>query len=220
MIQPSTAEFPSPDCELCPRLAQFRQENRLAYPSFFNAPVPSFGDDLKNVRLLIVGMAPGLKGANCTGRPFSGYYAGDLLYETLLQHNLASGNYDKHCEDGLELHNCLITNAVKCVPPQNKLTGPEVNTCNGFLASELQTFPNLRCILVLGLLAHGATLKALGEKKAAYKFAHNAHHTLPGGVVLVNSSHCSRYNTNTGRLTTPMFNDVFEGILPLFTPAL
>ncbi|MBT4889729.1 MAG: uracil-DNA glycosylase [Rhodospirillales bacterium] len=215
MIQPLKAEFPSPDCALCPRLAQFRCDNQAAYPAFFNAPVPSFGDEPENVRLLIVGMAPGLKGANCTGRPFTGDYAGDLLYETLLSHGLASGNYDKHPDDGLTLHGCLITNAVKCVPPQNKLTGPEVNTCNDFLESEIKTFPNLRCILTLGLLAHGATLKALGEKKAPYKFAHNAHHTLPNGVILVNSYHCSRYNTNTGRLTTAMFNDVFDGIKSL-----
>jgi uracil-DNA glycosylase family 4 len=206
---------PAADCELCPRLARFRDANKVTFPDFFNAPVPPFGDSSENVQLLIVGMAPGLKGANCTGRPFTGDYAGDLLYETLIKFGLATGKYDKRIDDGLALKKCLITNAVKCVPPQNKLTGPEVNTCNGFLASEISSYVNLRCILVLGLLAHGATLKALGQKKAAFKFAHNAHHPLPGGLVLANSYHCSRYNTNTGRLTTQMFNDVFEGIVPL-----
>ena len=206
---------PAADCGLCPRLLEFRVQNKAAYPEFFNAPVPSFGDSPENVKLLIVGMAPGLKGANCTGRPFTGDYAGDLLYETLQAHGLATGQYDKHKNDGMSLRGCLITNAVKCVPPQNKLTGAEVNTCNKFLASELQIYPNLKCILVLGLLAHGATLKALGEKKSRYKFAHNVMHELPNGVILANSYHCSRYNTNTGRLTSEMFNAVFESIKPL-----
>lgn len=205
---------PATDCVLCPRLLAYRSDNQAAYPDFFNAPVPPFGDASKNVKLLIIGMAPGLRGANCTGRPFTGDYAGDLLFETLLRHDLATGTYDKRSDDGLKLKGCVITNAVKCAPPQNKLTGSEVNTCNPFLISELDSYKNLKSILVLGLLAHGATLKALGEKKSAYKFAHNAHHTLPSGIKLVSSYHCSRYNTNTGRLTSAMFNDVFESIKP------
>lgn len=209
------ADSPAPDCKICPRLLLFRKKNMAAFPEFFNAPVPAFGDQPDNVRLLIIGMAPGLKGANCTGRPFTGDFAGDLLYQTLLDHGLASGRYDKHAKDGLSLHGCLITNAVKCVPPQNKLTGAEVNSCNRFLASEIKSYKNLRCIIALGVLSHGATLKALGEKKSAYKFGHNVHHTLPGGLIMTDSYHCSRYNTNTGRLTPEMFNDVFDAIKPI-----
>ncbi|MEM8877953.1 MAG: uracil-DNA glycosylase [Pseudomonadota bacterium] len=195
---------PRSDCVLCPRLAQFRADNRVLRPEFFNAPVPNFGQG--GARLLIVGLAPGLKGANRTGRPFTGDYAGDLLYDVLIQTGLATGLYDKRPDDGLTLENCLITNAVRCVPPQNKPTPGEIRTCNGFLMATLDQGPNLRAILTLGRIAHEATLRALGDKPSAYKFAHGAVHTV-GDLRMVNSYHCSRYNTQTGRLTRSMFID-------------
>ncbi|MBT3558490.1 MAG: uracil-DNA glycosylase [Rhodospirillales bacterium] len=208
--------IPDPDCALCPRLSAFIQKNRDLYPDFFNAPVPSFGDEPENVQLLIVGLAPGLRGANRTGRPFTGDYAGDLLYETLARHKFAEGIYDKSPDDGLALKDCRITNAVKCVPPENKVTGAEIKTCNQYLASEFEHLPNLKCILALGGVAHGAVLTTFGEKKSAHKFGHNVTHDLAGdlagGLTLVNSYHCSRYNTNTGRLTEQMFDDVFVTI--------
>ncbi len=202
--------LPDKDCALCPRLKAFIDENRQKFPDKYNAPVPSFGP--QDARLLIVGLAPGLKGANFTGRPFTGDYAGDLLYGTLLKFKRATGEYNGHKEDGLELIDTRITNAVKCVPPQNKVTGDEINTCLQFLKTEMATMPNLKTILSLGLVAHNAVLKATGHKQSAFKFAHNAAHDLGDGLTLVNSYHCSRYNTNTGRLTTPMFEDVFETI--------
>lgn len=201
---------PPLDCPLCPRLVAFRGANRTAHPDFFNAPVPSFGP--ADGRLLIVGLAPGLRGANRTGRPFTGDYAGDLLYSTLRGHGFARGVYDKRPDDGLELVDCRITNAVRCVPPENKPVGAEVASCRPFLARTIAGMPNLQSILVLGSLAHGATLAALGLRKSAYKFAHNVVHPLPDGRSLVSSYHCSRYNTNTGKLTTEMFNAVFGTI--------
>ncbi len=166
-----------------------------------------------DARLLIVGLAPGLRGANRTGRPFTGDYAGDLLYATLLKLGLARGTYDRRADDGLELVDCRITNAVRCVPPENKPTGAEQTACRPFLVDEIAAMPNLRAIVALGALAHGAALGALKEKKSARKFAHGARHALSGGLALIDSYHCSRYNTNTGRLTEAMFVGAFEEAL-------
>ena len=201
---------PDKDCQSCPRLVDFRNLHRTNQPSWHNAPVPPFGDN--NSPLLIVGMAPGLKGANKTGRPFTGDYAGDLLYSTLKTFGLAKGEYEKTTDDSLELVNCRLTNAVKCVPPQNKLNGAEVKACQIYLRDEIDKMANLKVILALGVLAHGAVLSVLGERKSLYKFGHQAIHHLTNGLVLINSYHCSRYNTNTGRLTEPMFHNVFSDI--------
>jgi len=191
-------------------LVDFRQSHRDAHLDWHNAPVPAFGS--LEARLLIVGMAPGLKGANLTGRPFTGDYAGDLLYATLIEFGLARGTYAARADDGLQLVDCRITNAVRCVPPQNKPIGAEVNACRPFLADEIGAMANLKIILALGGLAHGAVVATLGERKSAWKFGHNAEHRLPGAPILINSYHCSRYNTNTGRLTNTMFADVFRKI--------
>ena len=201
---------PSLSCDLCPRLFAFRADNKIALPGKFNAPVPAFGD--LSASLLIVGLAPGLKGANSTGRPFTGDYAGDLLYATLLKFNWAEGLYQCHADDGLTLKDCRITNAVRCVPPQNKPTGAEVKACMPFLQAEIAAMPHLKTILVLGAVAHGALLTTLSVRKKDYPFAHGACHTLPNGLRLLSSYHCSRYNTNTGRLTTDMFEDIFRQI--------
>jgi len=202
---------PAPDCALCPRLVAYRKDNQAAYPAFHNAPVPSFGD--LDARLLIVGLAPGLKGANQTGRPFTGDYAGDLLYATLLKFGLAEGSYGAKADDGLRLKDCRITNAVRCVPPQNKVIGAETKACRPFLVSEIESMPNLTHVLALGAVAHSAVLATLGVKQSAAKFGHGAAHALPG-LILVDSYHCSRYNTNTGRLTTEMFEGVFATLTP------
>jgi uracil-DNA glycosylase family 4 len=202
---------PKADCRLCPRLAGFRDLNKERHEDFFNAPVPSFGG--AEPRLLIVGLAPGLKGANRTGRPFTGDYAGDLLYPTLLKFGWAQGAYAADPRDGLALQGCRITNAVRCVPPENKPTTPEIKTCNPFLTVEIESLkPGLKALLALGGIAHGACLTALRLKKSAYRFAHGALHELPNGLLLANSYHCSRYNTNTGRLTPEMFEDVFRAL--------
>jgi len=198
---------PSPDCRLCPRLAAFRDANRAQYPEFHNAPVPSFGGS--DARLLIVGLAPGLKGANQTGRPFTGDYAGDLLYATLSEFGLAEGSYQRRRDDGLRLVGCRVTNAVRCVPPENKPTGIEVKACRRFLESEIAAMPRLEAMLALGALAHGAVLATLGLVRNRYPFAHGALHELPSGLLLADSYHCSRYNTNTGRLSEAMFHQVF-----------
>jgi uracil-DNA glycosylase len=196
---------PHPDCPLCPRLAAFRQENRRAYPEFHNAPVPSFGG--LDAALLIVGLAPGLKGANRTGRPFTGDFAGDLLYRTLLDFGLASGSYDRRPDDGLRLVGCRVSNAVRCVPPENKPTPAEVRTCGTFLAGEIAGLPMLTAILALGRIAHDAVLAALGCRRSTFRFGHGATHELPNGLWLIDSYHCSRYNTQTGVLTEAMFRD-------------
>ncbi len=201
---------PAHDCRLCPRLALFRDENASKFPDKFNAPVPSFGG--LDARLLIVGLAPGLKGANFTGRPFTGDYAGDLLYETLLKFGFAKGTYDKRKDDGLELVNCRITNAVRCVPPENKPTTQEEETCRPFLIDEIAAMPNLKTVLSLGLISHKAILKTFGLTQSAFKFAHGAKHDLGNGLTLLDSYHCSRYNTQTGRLTTEMFEDIFRAL--------
>ena len=203
---------PDRDCALCPRLAAFRQANRGALPDFHNAPVPAFGG--LDARLLIVGLAPGLRGANRTGRPFTGDYAGDLLYATLLKFGLAEGRYGREPTDGLRLKGVRITNAVRCVPPENKPETAEIRQCNAFLKAELAALPNLRAVLSLGSISHGAVLQALGQRKSAYGFSHGAQHRLPSGLLLADSYHCSRYNTNTGRLTSSMFEQAVTGLLP------
>ncbi len=202
---------PEHDCQICPRLAKFREENRQKFPDKFNAPVPSFGS--ANAEILIVGLAPGLKGANFTGRPFTGDFAGELLYSTLLKYGLAKGEFKARADDGLELVNCRITNAVRCLPPENKPIGAEINNCRPFLVSQFDHMPNLKIILSLGLVSHNTVLKTSGEKLVAHKFAHGAKHQLKNGLTLIDSYHCSKYNTSTKRLTEPMFHDVFEIIL-------
>jgi uracil-DNA glycosylase family 4 len=197
-------------CSRCPRLVEFRDDNQRKHPDWFNGAVPSFGD--LGARLLIVGLAPGLNGANRTGRPFTGDYAGDLLYSTLLQFGFARGRYDARTDDGFELVDCIISNSVRCVPPQNKPTPQEINTCCGFLRSRLGSLPNVRVMVALGRIAHDSALTALGCRKSQYPFAHAAHHELPGGVRLIDSFHCSRYNTNTRRLTEEMFHAVFADV--------
>ncbi|MCB9931690.1 MAG: uracil-DNA glycosylase [Alphaproteobacteria bacterium] len=203
-------EAPAADCARCPRLAAFRAEQRAAFPDWHNAPVPSFGPE--SARLLIVGLAPGLRGANRTGRPFTGDYAGDLLYATLLGHGLARGSYGADPADGLELVDCRIVNAVRCLPPQNKPTGAEIAACRPYLAGELTGMPNLRAVIALGRIAHESVVRALGERPARFPFAHAAQHAV-GGLVLADSYHCSRYNTQTRRLTPAMFEAVFAAIL-------
>ena len=200
---------PPPDCALCPRLVAFRKVNQVTFPGFHNAPVLSFGP--LDARLLVVGLAPGLKGANQTGRPFTGDYAGDLLYRTFLKFALAEGTYGRHAGDGLRLIDCRVTNAVRCVPPENKPTGAEARNCRPFLVGEIGAMKRLRIILCLGSLAHGAVLTTLGLRKVLYPFRHGALHHLDG-LTIADSYHCSRYNTNTGRLTEAMFEDVFAAI--------
>lgn len=200
-------EGPAQDCARCPRLAEFRRANAAQWPDWHNAPVPSFGPD--DARLLIVGLAPGLRGANRTGRPFTGDYAGDLLYPTIASFGFGSGQFAADPGDGFRMGEARITNAVRCVPPENKPTTDEINACNPFLAAEIGSLPRLRAILALGLIAHKAVLRAQGLVAARYRFGHGAMHDLPGGLLLANSYHCSRYNTNTGRLTEEMFHAVF-----------
>jgi len=204
---PAGGAGPQHDCPLCPRLARFRHLQRTAFPDWHNAPVPSFGSE--DGRLLVVGLAPGLRGANRTGRPFTGDYAGKLLYDTLRKFDFARGPYGERADDGLALIDCRITNAVRCVPPENKPEPAETATCNRFLAAELKLLPRLEAVLALGSIAHQAVLTALGQRRSAYPFAHGAVHALPGGLLLADSYHCSRYNTNTGRLTPAMFEAVF-----------
>ena len=199
---------PPPDCTLCPRLVEYRAENRRENPDWFNAPVPSFGRI--DAGLLVLGLAPGVSGANRTGRPFTGDYAGDLLYATLLKFGFARGTYGAHVRDGLELVNCRISNAVRCVPPENKPTTAEANTCRTFLKSTLGAMDRLKVIVALGRVAHDSAVRALSLKAADAPFAHAAIHELKGGLTLIDSYHCSRYNTNTGRLTPEMFEVVFD----------
>jgi uracil-DNA glycosylase family 4 len=199
-------EEPPHDCALCPRLAKYREENAKKQPAWFNAPVSSFGP--REARLLIVGLAPGVSGANRTGRPFTGDYAGELLYGTLLKFGFAKGKYEARPDDGLTLVDCRITNAVRCVPPENKPTPEEATTCRVFLTATLEGMANLKAIVALGRIAHDATLRAFAKKLSAHPFAHGAKHDL-GRATLIDSFHCSRYNTNTGKLTPPMFESVF-----------
>jgi uracil-DNA glycosylase len=201
---------PGRDCPACPRLVAFRTHNRTVEPGWHNAPVPSFGPD--EARLLIVGLAPGLRGANRTGRPFTGDYAGDLLYATLHKFAFAEGEYDRRPDDGFRLLDCRVTNAVRCVPPENKPTPAEIAACGRFLAAEIASLPRLRFILALGSIAHASALRTLGERAARRPFRHGTLHELANGLTLADSYHCSRYNTNTGRLTPAMFESVVASL--------
>jgi len=207
---------PRPDCGLCPRLAAFRGANRLAFSDHFNAPVPGFGD--RGAWLLVVGLAPGLHGANRTGRPFTGDTAGDLLYDTLLSLGLARGSYGRSADDGLSLTGCRIVNAVHCVPPANKPLPAEIRACRPFLAAEVAAMPGLAAVVCLGRIAHAQVAAVLGLKAAAHPFAHGKIHRAPGRPAVIDSYHCSRYNTNTRRLTPEMFRAVFEAALA-FSPS-
>jgi uracil-DNA glycosylase family 4 len=210
------ATEPCPNCPRCPRLVDYRLRNRQAEPDWHNAPVASFG--AIDARLLIVGLAPGVRGANRTGRPFTGDFAGDLLYATLIETGLASGSYRADPADGLTLVDTRITNAVRCVPPQNKPTPAEIATCRDYLAATMRAMPRLRAILVLGRIAHESTLAALGQRRADFPFGHGTRHDLPeaslngtqGKLRLHCSYHCSRYNTQTRRLTPEMFKAVVQ----------
>ena len=212
-----TATAPSRDCNLCPRLAAFRRANRKAHPGWHNAPVPSFVPHKTSgpVKLLIVGLAPGLKGANRTGRPFTGDYAGEILYPALMRNGFATGSYGARPDDGLRLLGCRVTNAVRCVPPENKPTPAEAAACGRFLEAEIAALPRLAIILALGTVAHGSALRALGLAKSAKPFRHGAFHEIAAqgrALLLADSYHCSRYNLNTGRLTAAMFESVVAAI--------
>lgn len=201
---------PALDCPLCPRLVAFRAANRRAFPDWLNQPVPSFGDP--RARLLIVGLAPGLRGANRTGRPFTGDHAGIILYDTLLRFGFARGRFEARSDDTLELVDCRIANAARCVPPENKPTGGEVRTCRAFLIDELIVDPAPSVILPLGSIAHQSVLRALGLRVAGHPFQHGLVQDLGHGRTLVSSYHCSRYNLNTGKLTPAMFDAAFEKV--------
>ncbi|MBN8607985.1 MAG: uracil-DNA glycosylase [Caulobacterales bacterium] len=197
---------PAKDCPLCPRLVAYRETNARAEPTWFNGPAPSFGD--AQAQLLIVGLAPGRTGANRTGRPFTGDYAGDLLYGTLIKYSLAKGEYRADPNDGVTLQGAMITNAVRCAPPENKPTPAEIATCRPFMATRIDKLPKLRAIMALGSIAHESVLRAHGLKPTFAKFGHGVEAQLPDGRWLISSYHCSRYNTQTRRLTTEMFEAV------------
>lgn len=203
------AEAPA-NCGLCPRLAGFLAEARAKEPAWHNQPVRSFGTG--DARLLIVGLAPGLRGANRTGRPFTGDYAGDLLYATLNEYGLSRGTFAARPDDGLELVDCMVTNAVRCVPPENKPTPAEINTCRQFLSARIASLSSLKAIVCLGRISHDSTLSALGCRKALFPFKHAAAHAVRPGLTMFDSYHCSRYNTNTGVLTPTMFRAVFAAV--------
>ena len=200
---------PGRDCPICPRLVGYRLEQRAAHPQWFNAPVPSFG--APDAELLIVGLAPGVQGANRTGRPFTGDFAGDLLYGTLLKFGFANGEFKADPQDGLTLRRTMITNAVRCVPPRNKPLPVEIKSCNSFLRLRIDALPRLKAVVALGRIAHDGVLTALEVRKAAHPFGHGAQHAI-GALRLFDSYHCSRYNTNTRVLTPQMFEDVFEAV--------
>ncbi len=202
-------QCPSFECKKCPRLLEFRAQNKVKFPQYHNGPVESFGD--LSAEILVVGLAPGLNGANQTNRPFTNDYAGDILYPALKKYGFACGNYGKIKNDGFELINVRVSNAVRCVPPQNKVTAEEIAACRPYLQAEITAMPNLRIILSLGSVSHGAVLQALGYKKSAYKFAHGAEHKLDKhGIILLDSYHTSRYNINTNVLTAEMFDKIIE----------
>lgn len=205
--------MPTADCALCPRLVVYREANRIAIPHGFNAPVPSFGP--LTARLLVVGQAPGVNGANTTGRPFTGDVAGRLLYPTLIATGFAKGVFDERADDGLKMVDCRVTNAVRCAPPQHKLETSEIRNCRPFLAEEIAAMKKLQVFLSIGQKPHEEILRVFGLKTAAYKFAHGALHTLPNGLLLADSFHTSQYNVNTGRLTAAMFTEVVERIRAL-----
>ncbi len=206
-------ETPPPDaprdCPLCPRLVAYREETRAKQPDWWNGAVASFGDP--EARVLILGLAPGVAGANRTGRPFTGDYAGDLLYGTLTKYGFANGRFEARVDDGLVLHDAIIANAVRCVPPQNRPLPVEINTCRRFLLGRIAALPGLRAVVCLGRIAHESLLRAFGARLALHPFAHGARHEI-GGLVVFDSYHCSRYNTNTGRLTPAMFESVFAAL--------
>lgn len=204
---------PPRDCPLCPRLVAYREQMRVEFPDWWNAPVLAFGDPA--ARIAIVGLAPGKFGANRTGRPFTGDYAGDLLFATLEKFGLSEGKYESSVDDGLTLSDAIIINAVKCLPPQNKPTPEEMRTCRPFLERSVAALPNARVFIALGQIAHQSTVKVLGGRLPKARFGHGAEHRMPGGRWLIDSYHCSRYNTNTGRLTAPMFEAVFARALEL-----
>jgi uracil-DNA glycosylase len=205
---PAPPEAPR-DCPLCPRLAAYREEVRAKRPDWYNGAVPSFGDEA--ARVLVLGLAPGVAGANRTGRPFTGDYAGDLLYATLTRFGFANGRFAARTDDGLELADAIVANAVRCVPPANKPLPVEIATCRRFLAARIAALPRLRAVVCLGRIAHESVLRTLGARLAAYPFSHGARHAI-GELVLFDSYHCSRYNTNTGRLTSEMFEAVFADL--------
>ena len=209
---PPDVPDPPRDCPLCPRLVDFRLHWRQQEPDWHNAPVDTWatGKD-EDVRLLIIGLAPGLRGANRTARPFTGDYAGDLLYATLLEYGFAEGTYRADPTDGMRLKQCAITNAVRCVPPENKPVGAEINHCRPFLLATLARFSNLKALVTLGKIAHDTTTRALGGRIAAHPFRHAGTSEL-AGYRIFSSYHCSRYNTNTGRLTSQMFQSVFADV--------
>ncbi|KKI18068.1 uracil-DNA glycosylase [Sphingomonas sp. ABOLG] len=205
------ATEPPHDCPLCPRLAAFRDALRSEYPGWWNAPVPAFGDP--DAWLVIVGLAPGKHGANRTGRPFTGDYAGELLYATLAKYGLSEGTFEARPDDGLQLRGAMLVNAVRCLPPENKPTPEEIRTCRPFLEAPIAALPKAKVFVALGQIAHQSTVKALGGRLPKAKFGHLAEHRMPDGRLLIDSYHCSRYNQNTGRLTAPMFEAVFERAL-------
>ncbi len=210
---PVPATEPPLDCPRCPRLVDFREELRAEYPDWWNAPVPAFGDP--DAWLGIIGLAPGKHGANRTGRPFTGDYAGDLLFATLRKFGLAEGDYDARPDDGLALRGAIIINSVKCLPPQNKPTPEEIRNCRPFLEGQVDILPNARIFIALGQIAHQSAVKTLGGRLPKAKFGHLAEHRMPDGRILIDSYHCSRYNTNTGRLTADMLEAVFARALAL-----
>jgi uracil-DNA glycosylase len=213
-ISPTPATEAPRDCPLCPRLVGFREALRDEHPGWWNAPVPNFGDP--EAWLAICGLAPGKQGANRTGRPFTGDYAGRLLYETLLKFGLAEGAFRERADDGLRLKGVAIVNSVKCVPPQNKPLPQEIATCTrAYFQPSLAALPNVRMLVALGQIAHVATVRAMGGRLAAYRFGHLVEHVLPDGRLLIDSYHCSRYNQNTNRLTAAMFEAVFARALEL-----
>ncbi len=210
---PLPATEPPHDCPACPRLVQFREELRAELPDWWNAPVPAFGDPA--AWLAVIGLAPGKHGANRTGRPFTGDFAGDLLFNTLAKFGLSSGVYGGQADDGLELNGVMIINAVKCLPPANKPTPAEIHACRPFLAQQTAALPNARIFIALGQIAHQSAVKAMGGRLPKARFGHLAEHRVPDGRILIDSYHCSRYNQNTGRLTAEMFEAVFARALEL-----
>jgi uracil-DNA glycosylase family 4 len=213
IVSPVPEVEPPRDCPLCPRLVEFRHALRAEYPDWWNAPVPNFGE--RDAWLGICGLAPGKKGANRTGRPFTGDFAGLLLYQTLLKFGLAEGAFEERPDDGLKLVGTVIVNSVKCVPPQNKPLPEEMANCRLYFERSLAALPSIRVMVALGQIAHVAAVRAAGGRLAAYKFGHLAEHVLPDGRILIDSYHCSRYNQNTNRLTAIMFEQVFERALEL-----
>jgi uracil-DNA glycosylase len=212
-VSPIPDTEPPRDCPRCPRLVAFRETLRAEHPDWWNAPVPAFGDP--EAWLAIVGLAPGKHGANRTGRPFTGDYAGDLLFETLLKFGLASGTYLASPDDGLTLHGVIICNSVKCLPPENKPVPQEIANCRPFLVSQIDALPRARVFVALGQIAHQSAVRTLGGKLSEHRFGHLAEHRFAGGELLIDSYHCSRYNQNTGRLTRQMFEVVFERAIAL-----